>query len=169
MSTFEELVTARYSVRKFKSIPVEKEKVDSLLELMRIAPTAHNLQPQRLKVLSSPKKLKLVDECTPCRYGAQLVFLICYDEKLAWKRPFDDQSSGWVDASIITTYLMLGAQNLGLGCCWVMYFDPEKTTRLFNLQEDMVPVAFVPVGYASEESHPAAGHTQRVPIDDLLL
>ena len=169
MSTFNELVTTRYSVRRFNSIPVEEDKVHSLLELARIAPTAHNLQPQRIKVLSTPEELEMVDECTPCRQGAQLVFLVCYEQGAAWERPFDGQHSGWVDASITTTYLMLGAQDLGLGSCWVMYFDPEKTTRLFELKEGVVPVVFLPVGYAAEGSVPGPRHTERVSIEELLL
>ena len=46
MKDFKALATERYSVRKFDSRPVEQEKLDSLLEGARLAPTAHNYQPQ---------------------------------------------------------------------------------------------------------------------------
>lgn len=48
MKEFKALATERYSVRKFDTRPVEQEKVDILLEVARLAPTAHNYQPQRL-------------------------------------------------------------------------------------------------------------------------
>lgn len=47
MKDFKALATERYSVRKFDSRPVEQEKLDILLEVARLAPTAHNYQPQR--------------------------------------------------------------------------------------------------------------------------
>ena len=57
MKDFKALATERYSVRKFDTKPVEQEKVDSILEVARLAPTAHNYQPQRLLVLNSDKAL----------------------------------------------------------------------------------------------------------------
>lgn len=48
---FSALATARYSLRKFSSAPVEPEKLALILEAGRNAPTAHNYQPQRIFVL----------------------------------------------------------------------------------------------------------------------
>lgn len=48
MKDFKALATERYSVRKFDTKPVEQDKVDTILEVARLAPTAHNYQPQRL-------------------------------------------------------------------------------------------------------------------------
>lgn len=53
MKDFKALATERYSVRKFNTKPVEQEKVDTILEAARLAPTAHNYQPQRLLVLNT--------------------------------------------------------------------------------------------------------------------
>lgn len=46
--TFMELAKERYSVRKFSDKPIEKEKLDAILEAGRIAPTGHNYQPYRV-------------------------------------------------------------------------------------------------------------------------
>lgn len=48
---FEALSAARYSLRKFSPVPVEEEKLSAILEAGRNAPTAHNLQPQRLSLI----------------------------------------------------------------------------------------------------------------------
>ena len=56
--TFLELARKRFSVRKFTDQPVEKEKLDKVLEAGNIAPTAKNLQPQRIYVLQSEEALK---------------------------------------------------------------------------------------------------------------
>ena len=50
---FLELAKKRYSVRKFSSQKVEKEKIDLILEAGRVAPTAVDYQPQRILILES--------------------------------------------------------------------------------------------------------------------
>ena len=45
---FAKLAAERYSLRKFSDRPVEAEKLSAVLEAGRNAPTAHNLQPQRI-------------------------------------------------------------------------------------------------------------------------
>jgi nitroreductase len=167
--TFLDLAKNRYSVRKYKPQPVDSDKLAQVLEAGRIAPTACNIQPQRIKVIIDTADLAKVDECTPCRFGASAVLLICYDKNVCWKRQFDGAHSGEVDASIITTHLMLAAHDLGLGTCWVMYFDPAKTAELFALPKNIVPVAFLPIGYPVDDASPAAGHEQKVTLGDILL
>ena len=169
MQSFLELAKARYSVRNFKPQPIEAEKLAQVLEAGRVAPTACNNQPQRIKIISDPADLAKVDECTPCRFSAPAVLLVCYDKTVCWKRKFDGANSGEVDASIITTHLMLAAHDVGLGTCWVMYFDPAKTAELFALPENIIPVAMLPIGYPAEDAVPAAGHSQRMALKKICL
>lgn len=61
---FEKLSAERYSLRKFSDRPVEQEKLDLILEAGRNAPTAHNLQPQRIFVIRTPETLEKADGCT---------------------------------------------------------------------------------------------------------
>lgn len=164
--TFLELARERYSVRSFKNQTVEPQKLVQILEAGRIAPTACNNQPQRIKVISNPVDLAKVDECTSCRFSAPAVFLICYDKSASWKRKYDNADSGDIDAAIVTTHMMLEAQELGLGTCWVMYFDPAKTSELFELPENIVPVAFLPIGYPAEDCKPNDRHFQRKEWED---
>ena len=169
MAAFLELATSRYSVRKYDPRAIEPEKLASVLEAGRIAPTAHNDQPQRIKVITDAEGLAKVDECTRCRFGAPAVLLICYDNTACWKRPFDGALSGEVDASIVTTQMMLMAQDLGLGTCWVMYFDPAKTVEVFALPENIIPVAMLPIGYPSQEAAPSERHASRLDIESILF
>ena len=169
MTSFLELAKERYSVRKYKSQPIEPEKLNQVLEAGRIAPTACNNQPQRIKVITDLADLAKVDECTPCRFGAPAVLLVCYDTSVCWKRSFDGHNSGDVDASIVTTHLMLAAQEQGLGTCWVMYFDPAKTSELFGLPENIVPVAMLPIGYPTDDVEPAPGHEKKYDLGKITL
>ena len=167
--SFLELVKQRYSVRKFKTTRIEPEKLARVLEAGRIAPTAHNDQPHRIKVITDPAGLAKMDECTPCRFNAPAALLICYDKTACWKRKFDGASSGETDAAIVTTHIMLAAQDEGLGTCWVMYFKPEKTAELFDLSENLIPVAFLPMGYPAEDSAPIDMHFKRLAMEDILI
>lgn len=72
---FMELAKRRYSVRKFTDKQVEQEKLDAILAAGNIAPTAKNLQPQRIYVLQSTESLAKLDTLTHCRYGAKTVLL----------------------------------------------------------------------------------------------
>jgi nitroreductase len=169
MSAFLRLATARYSVRSFQARSVEPEKLAEILEAGRVAPTACNNQPQRIKVIADADGLTKVDACTPCRFGAPAVLLVCYDKAVCWERKFDGATSGEVDAAIVATHLVLAAQDAGLGTCWVMYFDPAKTAELFSLPANIVPVAFLPLGYPADDATPADLHDQRFALDAMLL
>lgn len=167
--SFLELIKERYSVRSFKSQPIEQEKLAAIIEAGRVAPTACNNQPQRIKVITAAEDLAKVDECTPGRFGAPVVLLVCYDKRYCWTRNFDGAKSGESDASIVATHIMLAAQELGLGSCWVMYFDPAKMTELFNLPESIVPVAVLPIGYAAEDCNPSDRHFSRKAVEEILI
>ena len=169
MTTFHELAASRYSVRDYSSKEVEPQILEQILETGNIAPTACNNQPQRIKVLTAPEDLEKVNQCTSCRFGAPVVLLICYDRDVCWTRRFDHALSGEVDASIVTTHMMLEAHALGLGTCWVMYFDAAKTTELFELPANIVPVAVLPIGYPAGNAKPALQHNKRVPLGKILL
>ncbi|MDR2493239.1 MAG: nitroreductase family protein [Coriobacteriales bacterium] len=169
MDSFATLAKERYSVRQFATKPVSQEHLDTLLNAVLIAPTAHNNQPQRVKAIAAPDDLARIDECTPCRFGAPLVLLVCSDTSAAWRRPFDDADSSVVDASIVTTFLMLQAADLGLGSVWVMYFDAAKASSLFGLPKHIVPIALLPIGHPAPDAHPAPAHFESLKLERLLL
>jgi nitroreductase len=166
---FKELAAARYSVRKFKPDPVEKEKLDLILEALRTAPTAANKQPQRALLITSEEGLRKVDAITPCRFGAPAVLLVCFDKDACWVRPTDKQDSGWVDASIVTTHAMLQAADCGIGSTWVMFFDAAKAREEFALPANLIPVAVLPLGYPAADAAPAGFHSQREPREKLVF
>lgn len=158
---FLELAKERYSVRSFSDEKVESEKVNLILQAAKLAPTACNFQPQRLLVIDSQESLNKLKDCTPYHFNAPLAILICYDKTVSWKRKYDEADSGETDASIVATHMMLEITNLGLGSTWVGSFDPEKVKSSFNMPENFIPVAILPIGYESEDSKPHPNHTTR--------
>ena len=67
---FLQLAQNRYSVRKFTERPVEREIIDKILRAGTLAPTAKNLQPQRILVMDTQETLEKLDRATKCRFGA---------------------------------------------------------------------------------------------------
>lgn len=166
---FISLAKKRYSVRKFATKPIEKEKIDLILKAAQLAPTACNYQPQRILVIESENAINKLKTCTKYHFDAPLAILICYDKTQSWKRSFDNDDSGTVDASIVTTQMMLQATEVGLGTTWVGCFDPKAIREQFQLPENFVPVAMIPVGYPADDSTPNPLHNKRQEIEKTVF
>lgn len=166
---FLELAKERYSVRKFSDKKVEQEKLDLILEAGRIAPTAVNFQPQRILVIESEESLEKLKSCTIYHFHAPTALLVCYDTNVSWKRPYDKEDMGVVDASIITTQMMLQAADLGLGTTWVGHFDPEAIRSAFEIPDFLIPVALLPLGYPREDCIPHKLHGIRHDADHTVF
>ena len=169
--TFMELAKKRYSVRKFKSTPVEQEKIDAMLEAARIAPTAKNFQCERIYVIKSPEVIAKLNALTRCIYGAPLVFLVAYDTDAQWTTPYPedgDVHSGEVDAAIVATHMIMEAEDLGLGTCYVMWFPVEKTKKALGLPDNEKPVLLIPTGYRADDAKPAPIHEKSKALSEFV-
>ena len=166
---FLELAQQRYSCRGFLDKEVEEEKIEKLLKAAQLAPTAVNFQPQRILVITDKAKIKEleVSNCTRYTFGAPLFMVICYDKEVSWKRRFDGNDMGVVDASIVTTHIMLEATALGLGSTWVGSFDPEIAGTVLSIPANYTPVAMLPIGYPSAE--PSNRHSIRQDTDKFVF
>ena len=165
---FLQLSEARYSLRKFSDRPVEAEKLAAILEAGRNAPTAHNLQPQRIFVLRSPEALEKADACTAAHFHPPVILVVAYDPEAAWKRETDGKNHGEIDASIAATQMMLEAADLGLGTTYVGMFEPEKLLAAFPEMAGLCPIAMLPLGYTAEGAHPSRLHNDRKPMEELV-
>lgn len=166
---FLELAKNRYSCRSFSQRKVEQEKIDKILKVAQVAPTACNLQPQRILILTDEEKLKKLSEGTRFGWNAPVIMIICYDKNISWKRKYDGNDEGYTDASIITTHMMLEAFDLGLGTTWIGAFNPEKIREAYNIPENFEIVSILPIGYPSEDSKPSAMHFQRESLDKTVF
>ena len=73
-----------------------------------------------------------------------------------------------IDAVIVSAFMMLEAQNLGVGSCWVMHFDPFKMRETFAIPENVEPVALLVMGYPSDDAKPLNLHYQSRPINEVV-
>ena len=167
---FLELAGARYSVRKFDGTkPVEKEKLDKILEAGRIAPTGCNYQPQRILVIQNKEKLEALRKATPYIYGAPVVLVLCYDWKEVWSGR-GGKEGGDVDCTIVGTQMMYEAEEQGLGTLWVGSFDPEALREIAGIPEFLEPSMMMDIGYRREDCHPARSlHFNRKPLSETVF
>lgn len=167
--TFLELAKARYSVRAYQSRPIEPEKLEKILEAGRAAPTACNYQPQRIYVAKSKEsRAKLA---AVCRYtfDAPVVLVVCYDRAQEWKNQLmPGYGSGETDAAIVCTHMMLQAWALGIGSCWVGYFNANEVAKALALSESLTVCALLPLGYAAEGTVPGASHLRRKAPNEMI-
>ena len=157
---FTELAKKRCSVRAYADKPIAPEHLQAVLEAGRLAPTGKNHQPQRILVVQSPEGLAKMAQAmhNTNAYTAKAVLMICSDTTDCWVRSFDSHCIHEIDASIVTTYMMLAATEQGLGSLWVERFDPEILRKEFHLPDNYVPDALLCLGlsliHISEPTRP---------------
>lgn len=165
---FKDVVKERYSCKKYDSRQISDEQLAAILEAGRLAPTAKNLQEQRIYVLQSPEALAIVDELTPCRYGAPTVIAVAFDADNVFTYPGGKRDSGVEDAAIVATHMMLAATDAGLDSCWVNFFDPQKAAEVLGLPEGEEAVMLLDLGHATEGTGPLANHSSRKEISQTV-
>ncbi len=165
---FKEVVRDRYSCKKFSDKQVEKEKLDAILEAGRLAPTAKNLQEQRIYVVQSQENLAKIDGESPCRYNAPTVLVVAFDKNNVFTYPGEKRDSGVEDSTIVATHLILAAKNEGVDSCWVNYFDPEKMAAALGLPANEEVLMLLDLGYAAEGAGPLDNHNSRKDIGETV-
>jgi nitroreductase len=143
---FLELAQKRCSIRAFTSEPIDKKKLEYILEVGRVAPTACNMQPQRIIVVQNPENISKVQKAYNT-FGSPCVMIICRDERDALVRPFDNKCSGDLDIGIVTDHIMLAAREIGIGSVMVGLFDPGIIREEFSIPEYIQPTALLILGY----------------------
>jgi len=162
---FRELIVRRYSVRAYKSDPIEADKLQFVLEAARLAPTAANRQPFQLIVIRTAGRQAELRRIYAREWFTQapLVICACGIPDLAWVRG-DGRSYMDVDVAIAMDHLVLAAADVGLGTCWVANFDPIAAREVLRLPNGLEPVAFTPLGYPADQPKPK----ERKPLAELV-
>lgn len=145
----EKAIHERFSVRKFKNLPVNDELIIKVLEAGRLAPSACNYQPWYSIVVSEPDNLAKLHEVYPRDWfkTAPTAIIFCADRSLSWKRKNDGKDSAEIDVAIAVDHITLMATNLGLGTCWVCNFNAELCSQLFDLPNHTEPLVILPIGW----------------------
>ena len=147
LNVFRAVKTTR-SVRSYTKKPVEKSKLNKILEAARLSPSAANNQPWSFVVVTD----KEVRESLFSAYNrdwfveAPVIVVACAITENAWSR--QDREEYWkVDVSIAMQNMMLVAHELGLGTCWIGAFDEDRVKEALMIPQNIRVLAMTPVGY----------------------
>ncbi len=154
---FIELVKHRTSCRSYKPGPVPKAHLERMLEAARLAPSACNRQPWRFAVVQDEAtRMRLVDEAflsgIPMRWAADAGAIIALGmEKAMVTHRIAPKISGidypLIDLGIAGEHLVLQAEELGLGTCWIGWIKPKAVRRIVGWPRGIEPVGLVTVGW----------------------
>ena len=98
-----------------------------------------------------------------------MFFVVCVDKDKAWKHKTEENTNSVeIDGSITATHIILEAYDLGLGSVFVRHFQTEELKKLFNIPENIKPVALLPLGYPAEDANPAPSHFKKKSIDETV-
>ena len=165
-----DLAKNRYSCRAFTAQAVELEKLAQVLEAGRLSPTAINAQPVTVKVIKSPETLEKIRSITRMAYNAPVVLMVCYDEPKCYtaEKYNDNFNSGVMDASIVTTSMMMQATDLGLATLWARGFNASEIEKAFGFPNNLKLACLLDVGYADSENGggPSPRHPVRKTMDE---
>ena len=142
----------RRSIRRFTDQKIDNEKIKSILTAAMYAPSAVNMQPWHFVVIDKSSMMEKIMEIHPharMLQSASHAVVVCGDEQLQ-----HDDGYWVVDCGAATQNLLLAAQTLGLGACWVGLHPREERkaafSRLLHLPSHVLPFALVALGYPEE-------------------
>jgi len=166
---FFELIRIRRSVRKFNGIPVEKEKIIKIMDAARLSPSAANLQPWNFIIVDDPD---IKNKAASAYHGkwilqAPVIIVVCGDHRSSWKRP-DGKDHCDIDVAIAVSHLMLAAAQMELGTCWIGGIDASICREVFNLPQNMEPVAYILLGYPADNAQLQAHNKERKDLNSVM-
>lgn len=164
---FNDVIKNRYSCKSFSDKEVEKDKLMKVLEAGRLAPTAKNLQPQKIYVIKD-EKLKLIDKVTPCRYNAPLCLVVAFNKENVFTYPGGKRNSGIEDATIVATHMLLEATNQGLDSCWINFFNPDELKEVLMINDNEEILMILDLGYKNDDVKPLDNHYKRKKLEEIV-
>jgi nitroreductase len=163
-----EAIKSRRSIRAYTGEKVSDEKVRTLMDAARWAPSAGNIQPWEFVVVSDPvtkRKLSAAALDQTFIEEAPVVMVVCANEdRSSWRYGRRGVNLYCLqDTAAAVQNMLLAACALGLGACWIGAFRDEEVERILKAPEAVRPVAIVPVGHPAEK--PSA--PQKRPVGEI--
>ncbi len=162
------VIKSRTSVRQYAQKPVEREKLDEILQSAILAPSAKNIQPWRFVVVQRDKRLiesvsGLMQRSTFVK-NADCLICVFLDKDNGFDYVKDCQTMGACIENMLLT-----AAALGVGSCWIGEILDRQDEVKALLQIDRARydlMAIISLGYPMRES---ANKTARKPLSECVL
>lgn len=142
-----ETIFDRKSVRKFTERPVEKDKLEMLVQAGMAAPSSRDRRPWEFVIITDRNLLdKMADGLPLARMlkDTKQAIIVCGDtvkSNNAWQ----------LDCSAAAQNVLLAAESMGLGAVWTAAYPyPERikvVREALQLPDHIVPLTVIPIGY----------------------
>jgi len=171
-----DLLEHRKSIRDFLDRPVEREKIMMCLQAARIAPSASNSQPWKFIVVDDRQlKDKLCKAAFSGIYSFNSfcktapVIIVIVSEKSKFLARVGGMFRGTqyylIDIGIAGEHLVLQAEDLGLGTCWMGWFDEGAVKSILNVPEEKKIDVLIALGYYDRQE--VSPEHDREPMDKI--
>lgn len=146
----------RRSIRKYLDLPVEWDKVGSILEAGRLAPSSGNLQTWKFIVVRDLNKRRQLAEASAQQYWMEqapvhIVIVGVHDKHLRFFGQRGKDLYVIQDCSMAVMQMMLAAHALGLGSCFVSAINEERVGELVLIRGNARPMGILTIGYPAEQ------------------
>lgn len=151
---FSQVLRDRRSVRRYENRPVTRDIITKLIDAAEAAPSAGNLRARKYVAITRKEVAKAL---AVAAYGqsqvedAPVLIVVCADVDRSASR-YGDRGSLFAiqDATVAAMCLLLAAHDMGLGSCWNGAFDDQIVREVLSLEEHVLPVAIITVGWPAE-------------------
>lgn len=149
-----ELITKRYSERRYSSQQVTDDDLSYILSCANMAPSAVNKQPWHIYVIRGEKLLQFGDVYRREAFKeAPLCLVVTGNHAQSWHRA-DGKDHCDIDIAIVADHIIMAATERGINTCWVCNFDVPLCKSLLQLSDDEEPMVLIPMGYALPGTQP---------------
>lgn len=165
--TFRDLAACRRSVRRYAADPVPREMIEICLDAARSAPSACNSQPWFFRVVDGPLRLPLAEAMNSGFYGKGLnAFVTEAPVLVAVETRQRERLAPWlaglvrhiryevIDVAIAVDHFTLQAAELGLGSCWIGWFNERAVKKVLSLPARSHIDVMITLGWAADEPLP---------------
>ncbi len=170
MWDFFETVRHRHSVRSYQSdLPVEKEKLNAIIETACSAPSAGDLQAYKIIVVSNNEKRQALSNAAQEQSfisEAPICLVFCSEPDRSAEKYGDRGHDLYAvqDATIAAAYAQLAVVAAGMASTWIGYFDEAMVKQIIELEDGLTPIAMLSLGYPAELPEP----TTRRRLDEIV-
>jgi nitroreductase len=162
-----ETIRRRCSVRNYQAKPVEEEKLSSILEAARIAPSASNRQEWRFVVVKNEiTRQRLMKAAKGQSFVGEAPVVIACCAQTDNHIMSCGQLCYPIDVAIAIEHMVLKATEEGLGTCWVGAFYEDQVKEILGIPKDIRVVELLVLGYPAK---PCSVHKDRLRIKEIAM
>lgn len=162
-----EAIKKRFSVRCYQDRPVEDQKLKSIIEAARLAPSAKNLQEWRFIIVKDETTRKhLMKAAKNQTFVAEAPIVIACCAVTDNHVMTCGQLCYPIDVAIAIEHMVLKATEEGLGTCWVGAFYEDQVKDILGIPKEIPIVELLTLGYMRE---PYPRHKDRLSFEEIVM